>query len=379
MKNNLGEMFLLQDENVFLNHGSFGACPKVVFDGYQEWQKLLEKQPVKFLTSDLYNYLENSRHELSEFVGCQEDEIAFFQNPTHAISCIIQSLDLNKGDEILMTNHEYGALIRAWTEWGKQKHINIIQNEIPIPVDNKDDFIRSFLSGITSKTKIIFMSHITSSTALKFPVKEIISAAKDRGIITIIDGAHVPGHIPLDINDLNCDFYTGACHKWLCAPKGASFLFVKKEHQKWIRPHVYSWGKKGDDPSNSEFLQDFQWQGTRDMSAFLTIPIAIKFYHEKIQKHQNMCKEVIKDTGKIFSQILGTEPIYNNDEWIEQMVSHKLPDNAPQNLKKILWNDYKIEIPIFEWNNCNYIRLSFQVYNSQDDIELLLHALKSLV
>ena len=211
MKNNLGEMFLLQDENVFLNHGSFGACPKVVFDGYQEWQKLLEKQPVKFLTSDLYNYLENSRHELSEFVGCQEDEIAFFQNPTHAISCIIQSLDLDKGDEILMTNHEYGALIRAWTEWGKQKHINIIQHEIPMPVDSKDDFIRSFLSDITSKTKIIFMSHITSSTALKFPVKEIISAVKDRGIITIIDGAHVPGHIPLDINDLNCDFYTGAC------------------------------------------------------------------------------------------------------------------------------------------------------------------------
>jgi len=379
MDKTLGEMFLLQTENVFLNHGSFGSCPKIIFDEYQEWQKVLERQPVKFLTNDLYKYLKISREKLSEFVGCQEDEIVFFQNPTHAISCVMQSLDLEQGDEVLMTNHEYGALIRAWEEWGKQKKIKIIQKDIPTPVHSKDDFIRLFLSGVSSKTKVIFMSHITSATALKFPVKEIITAVKDKGILTIIDGAHVPGHIPLNINNLECDFYTGACHKWLCAPKGTSFLFVKKEHQKWMRPHVYSWGKAGDDPGPSEFLQDFQWQGTRDMSAFLTIPKAIKFYHKIIRPNQNKCKEIIKDTGRIFTQILGTKPIYSNSEWIEQMVSHKLPNEAPDKLKEILWHDYNIEIPIFEWNNSNYIRISFQIYNSPNDIDQLINALKSLI
>ena len=223
--------FLLNKEITYLNHGSFGACPKPVFKKYQEWQLKLERQPVKFLTNELYQGLKESRISLANLVGCEQDEIIFFQNPTTAVTNIIHNLKLKAGDEVLMTNHEYGALIRAWSEWAKIKDVKIIQQEIPIPLETEDAFVEQFLKGVSQKTKVIFISQITSQTGLIFPIEKIIKYAKEQSIITIVDGAHVPGHIELDIQNLGCDFYTGAIHKWLCGPKGSSFLFVKREQQ----------------------------------------------------------------------------------------------------------------------------------------------------
>ena len=370
--------FLLDSNITFLNHGSFGACPKVVFNNYQYWQRELEIQPVKFFTKVLYEKLEYSRKKLSNFIGCDHDELIFFQNPTTAVSNIIANLDLQSGDEVLMSSHEYGALVRSWSEWGIKKNIKIVQQEVELPLTTENKFIENIWRGITPKTKVIFLSHITSATGLIFPVEKIISLAKEKGIMTIIDGAHVPAHIPLNIHKINCDFYTGALHKWLCGPKGASFLYVKKKHQHWVKPLIYSWGKEGDDPGPSEFLQDFQWQGTRDMAAFLSIPSAIEFYYSYLEKNLKLCRENIKYAFKNLGLTLKTEPISNGGDWIGQMVSHPLPESTPLDLKEILYHHYKIEIPIFKWGDRMFIRVSMQIYNEKKEVDLLLSALSSI-
>ena len=373
------DWFLLDPDITFLNHGSYGACSKPVFKEYQDWQKKLEDQPVQFMTNRVYSAMEKSRESMSQFVGCDEEELVFFQNPTTAVTNVIYNLDLKSGDEVLMSNHEYGALVRAWKMWGKKTRVNIIQQDISMPVTTEENFIEDFWKGVTPQTKVVFLSHITSSTALIFPIEKIIKLAKEQNILTIIDGAHVPAQIPLNIHELGCDFYTGACHKWLCAPKGSSFLFVKKEHQDWVKPVVVSWGKDGDDPTPSEFIQNFQWQGTRDMSAFLTIPTAINFYNKEIRPYQESCKKIIQDTYSEFPSVLNTASISTGREWLAQLVAHQLPKSIPSNLKKQLWEEYQIEIPVFEWNGQAYVRVSIQVYNTQKDVDLLMSALRSLI
>ncbi len=377
--NNLKKQFLLDPDITFLNHGSYGSCPIPVFEEYQRWQRILEKQPVQFITDGMWDALKNSRIALSEFVGCDEGEILFFQNPTSAIANVIHSLRLNIGDEVLMTDHEYGAMIRAWNIWGKKNGVDIIQQKIPLPIHSEDDFLDAFWKGVTERTKVIFISQITSPTALIFPIKRIIDRANTQGIMTIVDGAHVPGHIDIDIHKLECDFFTGAIHKWLCGPKGSSFLYVKEVHHDWIKPVIYSWGKDGDDPGPSEFLQDFQWQGTRDMSSFLTIKRSIDFYLDHIHPLQKVCRQLNLEIFSGFESVLGTRPISDGGDWVGQMVSHPLPSNAPRNIKDILWNEYKIEIPIVEWQGNNYIRSSIQVYNNKKDIDVLMNALVSIL
>ena len=376
--NDIKQNFLLDKTITFLNHGSYGSCPIPVFEDYQKWQRKLEKQPVEFLTNDLWEALKHSRVTLSKFVGCDEDEVLFFSNPTSAIANVINSLNLNDGDEVLMTDHEYGALVRQWNLWGEKNNVRIKQQKVPVPVTSKDMFIDNFWRGVSKKTKVIFISQITSPTAIIFPVKEIVDLAKNKGILTIIDGAHVPGHIDLNIHSLGCDFFTGAIHKWLCGPKGSSFLFVKKSHQDWVKPIIYSWGKDGNDPGPTEFLQDFQWQGTRDMSSFLTIPKAMDFFGRHIQPNQEYCRKMTLEVFSNFISMLGTEPLTTGSQWIAQMVSHPLPVNAPLEIKDILMEKNKVEIPIFEWNGNRYIRSSFQVYNEKKDIDSLISALGSI-
>ena len=377
--NNLKKKFLLDSKITFLNHGSYGACPVPVFEDYQNWQRKLEEQPVEFLTKAIWNHLRDSRIRLGEFVGCDEGELIFFHNPTTAIANVINSLRLNIGDEVLMTDHEYGALVRQWNVWGQKNGVGIVQQKIPLPVHSEQEFVDIFWRGVNKNTRVIFISQITSPTAIIFPIKQIIERAKENGILTIVDGAHVPGHIDINIHELRCDFYTGAIHKWLCGPKGSSFLYVNKSHHDWVKPLIYSWGRDGDDPGPSEFLQDFQWQGTRDMSSFLTIPRSIEFYIKNIQPLQVNCRQIVIESLASFESVLGTRPITVGNDWIGQMVSHPLPSSAPINLKDILWNEYRIEIPIFEWGGTNYIRSSIQIYNEKKDMDSLMNALESIL
>jgi isopenicillin-N epimerase len=246
-------------------------------------------------------------------------------------------------------------------------------------VNSKKIFINQFLKGITRKTKVIFISQITSQTGLVFPVKEICEYAEKKGIITIIDGAHVPGHINLNISELSCDFYTGACHKWLCAPKGASFLYVKKIFQDNLKPQVMSWGEEGEDPGPSQFLMDFQWQGTKDMSSFLSIPSAINFIESNDWKdNHKISKELILKVSEDLKSVLGTNSLFESEDWVGQMVSHPLPSGSPEGLKDQLWREFLIEVPIFEWRKQKYIRVSAHFYNDKNDMETLINALKVL-
>ena len=219
--------FLLDPTITFLNHGSFGACPRPIFEEYQRFQKELETEPVYFLIKKQKEYLQLAKNSLAKFVGCNPNDFFFTPNPTTAINTIMRSLNLKAGDEILTTNHEYGAMDRTWNFYCKKSGAKYIRQNISIPVVSKEQIIEEFWRGYTSNTKIIFLNQISSSTALIFPVKEICDKARELGLITIIDGAHGPGHIDLNITDLNPDFYTGTLHKWMLAPKGCSFLYVK--------------------------------------------------------------------------------------------------------------------------------------------------------
>ena len=240
MNNPYKSLFLLDPKITHLNHGSFGACPRPIFDSLISWQKKLELNPTKHLAVDIYGHLETSRKSLSNYIHCNQDDIVFFPNPSTALNTVIKSLDLKPDDEILTTNHEYGALDKTWNFICKKTGAKYIKQNIILPLESRDSFIKTFTKGLTNKTKVIFISHITSSTGLIFPVEEVCEIAKENGIFCIIDGAHVPGHIPLNIKKLNPDIYTGACHKWMCAPKGTSFLYAKREIQNDIDPLVMS-------------------------------------------------------------------------------------------------------------------------------------------
>jgi len=372
-------LFLLDPNITYLNHGSYGSCPSSVFNDYQKLQKRLEQQPVQFMTKYLWKYLKESRDTLGTFLNCDGDDLLLFANPTTAINNVIENLNLNKGDEVLMTQHEYGALVRAWSRSSKRNNFSIVQQPVKVPVSSKKNFIKQFLAGITMNTKVVFISQITSQTGLIFPIKEICEYATKKGIVTIVDGAHVPGHIDLNISNLECDFYTGTCHKWLCAPKGSSFLYVRKSFQANIKPQVVSWGEEGDDPGPSQFQMDFQWQGTKDMSSFLSIPSAIHFIESNNWKENHkISKELILEVSEDLKSLFGTDPLFKSEGWVGQMVSHPLPSNTPENLKEMLWEKFLIEVPVFEWKKQKYIRVSAHFYNDRNDMNTLINALKMI-
>ncbi len=371
--------FMLDPKIVYLNHGSFGACPKNIFDSLIKYQKLLEFEPVKHLVHDVFEYLEKSRESLGNYINCNKDDVVFSPNPSTALNTVIRSLDLKEGDEILTTNHEYGALDKTWKYTCKKRGAKYIQKTIPLPLESKEDFINIFTDGITKKTKVIFLSHITSPTALIFPVKEICDIAREKNILTIIDGAHAPAQIKLDIKDLNPDIYVGACHKWMCSPKGVSFLYSKKEYQNKIDPLVISWGYEPEKVNNHQFIDYHQWQGTKDMSAFLTIPETINFLEknnwEKVTKE---CSKINLWAKKEINSLLNEEAL-SKDEFNGQMCSFYYKpkkDLIDFNIKFYL--KYKIQLPFIEWDNKTLFRISIQAYNSKNDIHTLLNALDDL-
>ena len=370
------KLFMLDPDITFLNHGSFGACPKPIFDKYIQFQKQLEKEPVRLLAYDVFPLLEKSRDALSKFISCNKDDLIFSPNPSTALNTVIKSLNLKENDEILTTNHEYGALDRTWNFICKKTGAKYIQKTIKLPLNSKEEFINDFKKGINEKTKIIFLSHITSSTALIFPVEEICKLAKENNILCIIDGAHVPAHIKLNIKKLNPDIYVGACHKWMCSPKGVSFLYVKKELQKSIDPLVVSWGYESDEPSHSQFLDYHQWQGTKDMSAYLTIPDTIKFLkHNNWENVSKKCRETNLWARNEINHLLNKEALCD-EKFLGQMSSIRIDQDATIDYHIYFYKKYKIQLPFIKWNDQSFIRISLQAYNSIEDINILIDALK---
>lgn len=381
MHNNLKSHFLLNPDITFLNFGSFGACPKPVFENYQTWQLELEREPVQFITVNGLQYLKQSREALGNYIGCSADDLVYITNPSYAVNIIAKSLLLQPGDEILSTDLEYGACEKTWNYYCKKSGAKFIRQPITLPILSKENFIEDFFKGLTVKTKAIFISHITSTTALIFPVKEICEIAKQKGLLTFIDGAHVPGHIPLNLSELKADIYTGACHKWMLTPKGCSFLYVKKEFQNLFDPLVISWGYENAFPSQSQFLDYHQMQGTRDFSSFLTVPKAIQFLKENNwpQIAQN-CRTLVQKNALRFCELVGTAPLCPiTDEFLGQMFSIPIKTAQPEKLQRYLFETYKIEVPVMRHEKHVFLRYSINAFNSQTDLDKLYEAVKEII
>ncbi len=377
----LADYFLVDKDITFLNHGSFGACPRPVFETYQNWQRELERQPVEFLGRRIKGLLADARVTLGDFVGTDAANVVFVPNVTAGSNAIARSLRLEPGDEILATDHEYGAVDRTWRFYCARNGARYINQPIPLPVTTTEDVVDQLWAGVTPRTKVIAISHITSSTALIFPIAEVCRRARAAGILTVIDGAHAPGQIDLDLDALGADFYLGNCHKWLCAPKGAGFLFVRPECQALLDPLIISWGWEAAIPGQSRFLDHYEWVGTADPSAYLSVPAAIAFQREHDWARVRVaCHALAGEARARIGALTGLPQIApDSPDWWGQMCVIPIPNTAPSTLKEQLWDDYKIEIPLTGRLEQRGVRISIQAYNRREDVERLYDALAALL
>ena len=360
------EYFLLDPDVVFLNHGSFGACPKPVFERYQAWQLELEREPVAFIAGRLPELLAEARTVLAAYVGAAPDDLTFVQNATTGVNMVARALDLQPGDEVLATDLEYGACDLAWHWFCARAGARYVRAEVPLPLASATEAVDALFSRRTERTRALFVSHITSGTALVIPVEEIVARARAEGLVTIVDGAHAPGQLPLDLAALGADFYAGNCHKWLCAPKGSGFLHVRPEWQERVDGPIVSWGYE--EPAT--FISRTQRQGTRDAAAYLAVPDAIAFLkeHEACER----CVTLAREARTELCSLLGTEPLAP-DELIGQMASVRLPRPDPE-LSQRLFDGHRIEIPTMPPQD-DLLRISIALYTEWEDVERLLDAL----
>jgi isopenicillin-N epimerase len=375
------EFYLLDPEVVFLNHGSFGATPRIVFEKYQWWQRELEHQPVQFLGRRFDDLMQQARTALAGYVHTTPYNLVYVPNATTGLNIVARSLTLKPGDEILSTNHEYGALDRTWRFLTRKGGATYRQVPIPLPLTTPEAFVEELWSGITSRTRVVFLSHITSPTALIFPIQEICRRARNAGIISIIDGAHTVGQIPLDLEELGADFYSSNLHKWLCCPKGSAFLYARPEMQQLVEPLVVSWGYESETPSASRFVDEQEWTGTRDIAAYLTTDEAIRFCEmHGWDEVRSRCHRLAQYARERILSLTGLQPLSpDSAEWYMQMVTMPLPSCNAAQLKARLYDEYHIEVPIITWQNQFFIRVSIQAYNTLEDVEHLVKALGRLL
>ena len=375
--------FLLDPDVTFLNHGSFGACPREVHEEYQRLQRELETQPVRFLQRRLPDLLHEARNALADYIGAENDEVVFVQNPTFAVNTIAKSLELKADDELLTSNHEYGACMNAWRFMQEAAGFKIVHQTIELPVTSHEQIVEQFWAGVTDRTRLISLSQITSPTALTLPVKEICRRAKERGILTIIDGAHVPGQLDLNVKDVGADFYTGACHKWLCSAKGASFLYASREKQPLVKPLVVGWGwgdVQRQFDSGSEFQDNHQWLGTHDPAAYLTVPKAIQFQRDHdwptVQKR---CRTLAEQAVELLSKLPNIERVHPNEFFLQMGLVEIPASTEPKRLKQQLLDEYNIEVPVIAWQDHMFVRISIQAYNTEANVERLVEAFRNLL
>lgn len=379
----LRQHFQLDPDVVFLNHGSFGATPHPVFDVYQEWQRRIERQPVRFFQEEATPALRTARTALAAYVGARPEDIVFVHNATHGVNVVARALDLQPGDEVLTTTHEYGACSNAWETVCAQRGARYVRQSLTWPVCDEAQLIADVWHGVTPRTKVLYFSHITSPTALTLPIAALCRRARAAGILTVIDGAHAPGQVDIDLAALDADIYTGNLHKWLCAPKGAGFLWVRPELQPQITPLVVSWGYGPERAhfEESDFISAHQWQGTDDISAYLSVPAAIQFQAEHVWPAvRQQCHTLLSETLAHLTQITGETTPYPNraPRLFHQMAVAPLParTDAPA-LKQRLYSAHRIEIPCFMWQGRPLLRISVQGYNTAEELAQLATAVAS--
>ncbi len=374
----------LDPQAIFLNHGSYGATPKKVLQAQSAWRERLEAQPVQFMGEELPQALRAAAAELAHFVGAEPENLVFVENATSGVNAVLRSLRFQPGDQIACTNHGYGAVRQTLQYISAQWGAIPVEAQIPFPIAGPEQVIAAFKAILTPQTRLAVLDHLTSPTALIYPLPELISLCQERGIPVLVDGAHAPGVLPLELERLGADWYTGNAHKWMFAPKGCAFLWVAPHHQAQTHPTVISHG------FGQGFTAEFDWVGTRDPSSWLAISAALAFIQElgldNICQHNHtlmlQARQLLLDTlegippapEKMlgFMATLPLPPFWQ--QWIPEL---SLGERA-RRLHDYLWHTYHIEVPIIPFAGLLWVRISAQLYNHLTEYEQLALALQRL-
>ncbi len=370
----------------FLNHGSFGACPAAVLAKQGELRERLEREPVQFFVHALEPLLDEARRALAEFVGADADGLAFVPNATTAVSTVLRSLDLAAGDEILVTDHGYSACRNAVERLVEERGIRVVVARVPFPLRGPGEVTDAVLAAVTARTRLAIVDHVTSPTALVFPVEAIARALESRGVDLLVDGAHGPGMLALDVKAIGAPYYTGNLHKWVCAPKGAAFLHVREDKRPRIRPLVTSHGYSAKRPERSRYRLEFDFLGTDDPTACLSVPEAIRHVGSLAGSWQALRDRnhaaAVEARARICAA-LGLEPPCP-PEMLGSMAAMIAPDGAFEHpigpMQRALFDEHRVEVPLFPWPAPpkRVLRVSMQLYNSLEDVDALLTAIRAL-
>jgi len=376
----------------FLNHGSFGACPRPVLEAQAELRVRMERQPLQFLARDLEGLLDDARGVLAEFIGAAPEDLAFVPNATTGVNTVIRSLDLQPGDELLTTDHAYNACRNA-LRWHERHGAKVVVAAVPWPIAGPRQVSDAVLGAVTPRTRLVLLDHVSSPTGLIFPVEEMVGRLSERGIDTIIDGAHAPGMLPLNMRGIGAAYFTGNCHKWLCAPKGAAFLHVRRDRQERIRPLVISHGANAPRTDRSRFRLEFDWMGTDDPTPFLCIPHALRFLGSLLPGGWSQLMErnhALAVRGRALLCNALRVPAPAPEEMLGSLASVLLPDaigDPPPTRGVVLWHPlqrallekHRIEVPVIPfpaWPR-QLVRIAAQAYNSEDQFARLGAALRT--
>lgn len=383
----------LDPDIVFLNHGSFGSCPLPVLEFQQSVRRQLERQPVEFFVRDLEPLLDRARAALAGFIGAGHDDLVFVPNATTGVNAVLRSLPFQSGDELLVTNHEYNACRNALDFVADRTGARVVVAEIPFPLLDSGHMLDPLMARLTARTRLALIDHVTSQTALIFPVERIVTELSARGVDCLIDGAHAPGMLPLDVESIGAAYYAGNCHKWICAPKGAGFLHVRPDRQHLIRPTVISHGANSKRTDRSRFQVEFGWPGTADPSAYLSVPEALRVvgglvpggWPELMARNHALAL-----AGRaLLCQAMGLD-LPCPDSMIGSIAAVPLPDAPPSlappsplysdPLQDQLRIEFGIEAPMIPWPSPpkRVLRISAQCYNSEAQFEYLVTSLQTL-
>ena len=375
---------------IFLNHGSFGACPTEVLRHQAALRAEMEAEPVRFLSRELDERLDAARQALAAFVGADPDDLAFVTNATSGVNTVLRSLVFSPGDELVTTDHAYNACKNALDFVAGQAGARLVVVKVPFPVTSAAAFPEAVLAAITPRTRLALLDHITSPTALVLPIERLITELSARGVDVIVDGAHAPGMVPLDLETLGATYYSGNCHKWLCAPKGAAFLWVRRDRQKDVRPLTISHGANAVRPGRSRFRLEFDWTGTDDPTAWLTVARALDYLGSLVPggwpalmaRNRGLALEA----RRLLCAAAGSA-LPCPDEMVGSIASICLPDGQVTEarwrrldpLQARLFEEWKIEVPVMSWPAAPHrlLRISAQLYNGPQHYARLAEALSA--
>ena len=375
----------------FLNHGSFGACPAPVLEHQRELRDQLERQPVQFLAREIEPRIDAAREALAAFIGAAPSTLGFVPNATSAVNAVLRSFPFETDDELLVTNHGYNACENSARFVTRRAGAEVVVAELPFPIDSDTTVIDAVLERVTTRTRLALLDHVTSPTGLVLPVAQLVDALHERGIEVLVDGAHAPGMVELDLTELDADYYTGNCHKWMCAPKGAAFLWVRPDHQDQVRPTVISHAANSRRTDRSRFLQEFDWVGTDDPTAWLSIPAALEFLGSLLPGGWPALRAanhelVLSGRDRLLGALGIDAPA--PDAMLGSLASVPLGGDsgeAPASafevdpLQRELLEAHGIEVPVMWWagGGCRMIRISAQAYNEIGEYERLAAALQT--